>query len=119
MMPNSAIASINRLVAIGRRMNTSERFMKVSIGNQESGMWNSDAHSRFPIPNSKCSTGAAAASSALAAAGRGIEIGRHPRAGLEPQLAFGDHRFTGADARVDDHILIDALGDGHRALLDG
>src|SRR5437762_9032464 len=63
-------------------------------------------------------TSAAAAPAARAGAAAG-EIGGHSRAGLEPQLAFGDDRLAGFEPLLHDDVVGDALPRRNRALLDG
>src|SRR5438874_11711224 len=63
-------------------------------------------------------TSAAAAPAARARAPAG-EIGGHSRAGLEPQLAFGDDRLARLEPLLHDDVVGDALARRNRALLDG
>ena len=96
-MPNSAIAAISRLVAIGRLMKISEMFI-----------------APLPAPTASAATSAAARAVKPARAAAGL----HLRAGLEPQLAFGDDGLAGLQALLDDDVVADALADGDRLLID-
>src|SRR3974390_961809 len=107
MTPNIAIASISRLVAIGRRMNGSEMFTELRPrGVSVSG---SAAAIASAVP----------ASAASAAARRRVEVRRHARSGLEPELSLGDDRLARLQALVDHDVLIDALRRRDGTLLDG
>ena len=98
-MPNSAMAAISRLVAIGRRMKISERFTIAASGRA--------AGRCRPCPDRRDRRRARAA--ALAARRR--RVGLHARARLETQLAFGDDRLARLQALPIDHVVVHALRD--------
>src|SRR5437868_3425810 len=108
-MPNSAMPAMSRLVAIGRRMKISERFISetgmakwlMAISHQPSAM-------SLSLPLTAPAPSAAAAAGGAAAR----QIRGDPRAGFEAQLAFGDDGFTGRQSLLHDDVVSDALA-GH------
>src|SRR4051794_6892762 len=100
-MPNIAMPAMSRLVAIGRRMKISERFMSLAA------------------------PAAATAATCAAAPGAGArsatawrQISGDARARLQPQLAFGDHRFSRFQPFLHHDVVGDALAWRDGALLD-
>src|SRR5437870_2995721 len=87
-MPNKVIAAINKLVAMGRRIKTSERFKLPSCGRLR----------RRPPP------------------GIGLRLVAHlyAGAGLQLELPFRDYRFPGLQAGFDHQIRVHTRSCGYR-----
>src|SRR5437867_3787125 len=130
MTPNNPIPAISRLVAIGRRMKISEMFTKNLARlkpSPSSALVARSLHASVHafasalLPPSLPSVPAApptSAPSAAASSSAAGKIGGDPRATLEPQLSFGDHRFTGPQPFLHHDIVGDPLTRSDRALLD-
>src|SRR4051812_21641387 len=131
-MPNIAMPAMSRLVAIGRRMKISERFMCLSMAE---GRWlmamvddygqSSIAISHEPSAMSLAAPAAAttatrptAATGTAAIRSARRQIGGDARARLEPQLAFGDDRFSRFQPFLHHDVVGDALAWRDGALLD-